>query len=178
MNSKRSVGITELQRDLLAYIKSTGSRAAVRNVSTYSLASLALVKEGMVKPNFMSDKCFVLTHIDHIRKISKKQNKNNSAAKKKDKNNFFYIDPIYASSVDFLKSYEWRKVRMEAIKKYGSKCQCCGSSPATGAVINVDHIKPRKTYPQLALDINNLQVLCHECNHGKGNWDQTDWRGT
>jgi hypothetical protein len=19
-------------------------------------------------------------------------------------------------------------------------------------------------------------VLCHDCNHGKGNWDMTDWR--
>ena len=27
-----------------------------------------------------------------------------------------------------------------------------------------------------ALEITNLQILCHECNHGKGNWDQTDWR--
>jgi 5-methylcytosine-specific restriction endonuclease McrA len=76
----------------------------------------------------------------------------------------------------FLQSYRWKKLRMEAIKKYGARCQCCGASSQTGAVINVDHIKPRKLYPALALDINNLQILCHECNHGKGNWDMTDWR--
>ena len=46
----------------------------------------------------------------------------------------------------------------------------------TGAVMNVDHIKPRRIYPDLALSLENLQVLCHECNHGKGNWDMTDWR--
>ena len=73
-------------------------------------------------------------------------------------------------------TYEWRKVRMEALKKYGAKCQCCGATPASGAVMNVDHIKPRKLFPHLALDLNNLQVLCHDCNHGKGNWDMTDWR--
>lgn len=78
----------------------------------------------------------------------------------------------------FLQTYEWRKVRMEALKKYGPKCMCCGATPATGAVMNVDHIKPRKLFPQLALDIDNLQILCHDCNHGKGNWDQTDWRPT
>lgn len=89
--------------------------------------------------------------------------------------------PVKVAGVDvtstaFLETYEWRKLRMEALKKYGPKCQCCGATPATGAVMNVDHIKPRKLWPSLALDINNLQILCHECNHGKGNWDQTDWR--
>lgn len=38
------------------------------------------------------------------------------------------------------------------------------------------HIQPRKTHPHLALVLSNLQVLCHDCNHGKGNWDTTDWR--
>ena len=66
---------------------------------------------------------------------------------------------------------------MAALKRYGRVCQCCGASPATGAKMHVDHIKPRKLFPQLALDLNNLQILCHECNHGKGNWDMTDWRG-
>jgi len=80
------------------------------------------------------------------------------------------------ASNEFLESFAWRKLRMEALKKYGATCQCCGASRKTGAVINVDHIKPRKLFPSLALDLNNLQVLCHECNHGKGNWDMTDWR--
>ena len=80
------------------------------------------------------------------------------------------------ASDQFLSSYEWRRVRMEALKKYGPKCMCCGATPATGAVMNVDHIKPRKLWPSLALDIKNLQILCNECNHGKGNWDMTDWR--
>jgi hypothetical protein len=76
----------------------------------------------------------------------------------------------------FLQTYEWRKVRMLALKKYGARCQCCGASPSDGAVMNVDHIKPRKLFPELALELDNLQILCHDCNHGKGNWDMTDWR--
>jgi len=83
---------------------------------------------------------------------------------------------VNVQSKDFLQSYEWRKVRMMALKNYGPKCMCCGATPATGAVMNVDHIKPRKLFPALALDINNLQILCSVCNHGKGNWDTTDWR--
>jgi hypothetical protein len=77
---------------------------------------------------------------------------------------------------DFLRTYEWRRVRMQALKLHGARCQCCGATPATGAVMNVDHIKPRKLFPELALDLTNLQVLCDACNHGKGNWDMTDWR--
>jgi len=83
------------------------------------------------------------------------------------------IDP---SRDDFLRTYEWRRVRMQALKKYGARCQCCGATADKGVRVHVDHIKPRKLFPQLALDVNNLQILCEECNHGKGNWDMTDWR--
>jgi hypothetical protein len=83
---------------------------------------------------------------------------------------------VPANDPEFLFSYEWRKLRLQALKLHGATCQCCGASPATGAVMNVDHIKPRRLFPKLALDINNLQILCRDCNHGKGNWDQTDWR--
>lgn len=76
----------------------------------------------------------------------------------------------------FLQSYEWRALRMKALTKYGSKCMCCGATPEAGVVMHVDHIKPRRKFPMLALDLENLQILCEVCNHGKGNWDQTDWR--
>lgn len=84
--------------------------------------------------------------------------------------------PVSPASNDFLKTYEWRKVRMQAIKRYGAICVCCGATPSDGESINIDHIKPRRLFPQLALDIENLQPLCQPCNHGKGNWDMTDHR--
>lgn len=77
----------------------------------------------------------------------------------------------------FLQSYEWRQLRMRVIRKRGARCECCGAAPTDGeTVINVDHIKPRRDFPELALTESNLQVLCNVCNHGKGNWDRTDWR--
>jgi 5-methylcytosine-specific restriction endonuclease McrA len=76
----------------------------------------------------------------------------------------------------FLSSYAWRQLRMVALKQQGARCQCCGASAKDGVRINVDHIKPRRDFPELALVLENLQVLCGACNHGKGNWDQTDWR--
>jgi 5-methylcytosine-specific restriction endonuclease McrA len=82
----------------------------------------------------------------------------------------------YLASPDFLSSFEWRKLRMVVLTHYGARCQCCGATPDDGVVMNVDHIKPRRTYPWLALEFENLQVLCNPCNHGKSNWDTTDWR--
>jgi hypothetical protein len=86
-----------------------------------------------------------------------------------------YIDP---NSPEFLQSYQWRTLRFDAIVKYGNACQCCGAvpNPKEGISINVDHIKPRKTHPHLALDVNNLQVLCNVCNHGKSNRHEVDFR--
>jgi 5-methylcytosine-specific restriction endonuclease McrA len=82
----------------------------------------------------------------------------------------------FAATDAFLESYEWRRVRMVVLKRDGARCACCGATPSDGVKMNVDHIKPRKNFPELALDPQNLQVLCEVCNHGKGNWDQTDWR--
>jgi hypothetical protein len=84
---------------------------------------------------------------------------------------------IDISSAEFLLTREWRYLRYKILKKFGASCQCCGRSPKTHhIIINVDHIKPRRKYPELALDENNLQILCEDCNAGKGNWDETDWR--
>ena len=76
----------------------------------------------------------------------------------------------------FLKSFEWKKLRYEILSKSDGRCQLCGRSAADGALLNVDHIKPRSKYPELALEASNLQVLCAICNHGKFNLDETDWR--
>ncbi len=77
---------------------------------------------------------------------------------------------------DFYSSREWQTVRYQALLKASGSCQCCGQKPSVGKPLHVDHIKPRSKYPHLALDVENLQVLCVDCNLGKGNWDETDWR--
>jgi hypothetical protein len=81
----------------------------------------------------------------------------------------------YVNSAAFLASFEWKRLRVKAFEKYGRICLCCGASPATGAVLNIDHVKSRRRRPDLALELNNLQVLCGDCNHGKGN-DEIDYR--
>lgn len=80
------------------------------------------------------------------------------------------------TSKPFYKSDEWLRLRYFAIREYGGRCMCCGTRGDPRNPIQVDHIKPRSLFPQFALDPNNLQVLCRECNLGKSNIDDTDWR--
>lgn len=77
---------------------------------------------------------------------------------------------------EFYSSRAWKILRYQAFEKYGNKCQCCGATPGDGLTMHVDHIKPRSTNPELALDLNNLQILCIDCNVGKINQWDTDWR--
>ncbi len=78
---------------------------------------------------------------------------------------------LYGSS--FYTSPEWLRLRYIALAKYDKKCHLCS---ANNTKLHVDHIKPRSKYPELALEITNLQILCEACNLGKGAWDETDWR--
>ena len=86
------------------------------------------------------------------------------------------VKKCFVQTDKFLWSPDWRRLRYKALKLSNGRCQLCGSSPKDGIILNVDHIKPRRKHPELALDIDNLQVLCNVCNHGKGNIDDTNWR--
>lgn len=70
----------------------------------------------------------------------------------------------------------WPKLRMDALRRYGNRCQCCGAGPSDGVVLQVDHVKPRHMFPSLEFNLDNLQVLCASCHMSKGAFDQTDWR--
>jgi 5-methylcytosine-specific restriction endonuclease McrA len=69
---------------------------------------------------------------------------------------------------------DWRHLRYQVLQQT-PYCQCCGRRPPE-VVLHVDHIQPRYFFPELAMQITNLQVLCKDCNFGKSAWDQTDWR--
>lgn len=77
---------------------------------------------------------------------------------------------------NFYNTPEWKTARYTAFRKHGNACQCCGASAKDGVHLHVDHIKPRSKFPELELNIDNLQILCEDCNLGKSNTDQTDWR--
>lgn len=85
---------------------------------------------------------------------------------------------VDVNSKDFYTSREWRQIRYEAIKLHHGVCMCCGRSPSEhGVVLHVDHIQPKSLRPDLALRLDNLQVLCEDCNLGKSNHDSIEWEG-
>lgn len=78
----------------------------------------------------------------------------------------------------FFSSATWQRLRFEVLAEADGCCTLCGRSYREhGVTLEVDHIKPRSRFPNLALEKENLQVLCFDCNRGKGNRDTTDWRG-
>ena len=62
--------------------------------------------------------------------------------------------------------------RFAILSKAKGRCLACGKSSAE-ALLHVDHIIPRSLGGKT--EINNLQVLCSQCNQGKSNRDDTDF---
>lgn len=90
--------------------------------------------------------------------------------------NKFNKYPKYVAGMgkEFYATREWRSLRWDVISKAGGKCSVCGKSKKEhGVIMHVDHIKPRSRFPELELDKKNLQLLCEECNIGKGAKPQT-----
>lgn len=79
--------------------------------------------------------------------------------------------------VDFYSTMEWRQVRYRALSLSDGCCNLCGRSKSKhNVVLHVDHVIPRSKRPELELSIGNLQVLCEDCNVGKGASCVKDWR--
>ena len=77
---------------------------------------------------------------------------------------------------EFFSSDLWRRKRFQVFAIHGNFCLACGRKPPE-VTLHVDHVKPRSKYKEIdPLDVNNLQVLCADCNIGKSNDFETDFR--
>lgn len=75
----------------------------------------------------------------------------------------------------------WKTLRMAILERDGFRCRSCGC----GGRLEVDHIKPVRTHPDLSYEPSNLQALCPschtrktriECGHPKPRKDLSDWQ--
>lgn len=76
---------------------------------------------------------------------------------------------------EFYASWGWKRLSFDVKQERGRICECCGARPPK-AVIHTDHIKPLRKYWHLRLERSNMQILCEDCNMGKGSRDETDFR--
>ncbi|TKB45671.1 HNH endonuclease [Thalassotalea mangrovi] len=77
---------------------------------------------------------------------------------------------IKQSQENFYLSPAWLELRRQVLERDGFCCQLCGASPKEDKVkLEVDHIKERALYPELALTLSNLQTLCKPCHSAKTN---------
>lgn len=96
----------------------------------------------------------------------------------------------------FYKSKDWTQLRLLALERDNYECQHCkreglvtiDSTKVEGErkkiVLNVHHIKEIEDYPELALELDNLETVCvyhHNIIHDKGfkpqepKWDDEKW---
>jgi len=65
-------------------------------------------------------------------------------------------------------------IRWQVLQRDNWRCVACGRSADDGIILHVDHIIPRSKGGKDEID--NYQTLCHICNIGKSNKDETDLR--
>ena len=74
----------------------------------------------------------------------------------------------------FYKSSEWKNLRQDFLETQTNRiCNYCKKDLSLNLndslTLNIDHIKPIKFFWNQRLNINNLQILCNECNKVKAN---------
>lgn len=57
----------------------------------------------------------------------------------------------------------WKALRMQALDRDGWVCVSCGDMRR----LEVDHIQPVRTHPELSYVLSNLQCLCGRCHTRK-----------
>lgn len=94
----------------------------------------------------------------------------------------------------FYKSTEWQALRIKVLERDNYECQECKRNgyvytdkhdPDKRKRLDVDHIQEIEFHPDLALEIDNLEVLCVKCHNKKHNrfndntkqkkWDDEMW---
>ncbi|BAU13047.1 unknown protein [Leptolyngbya sp. NIES-3755] len=78
---------------------------------------------------------------------------------------------------------DWKQWRAKQLERQNWRCNCCNQLMELGQTVylangdfllqpnhpTVDHVLPKSLFPKLALDKQNLIMLCWTCNAKKGN---------
>lgn len=163
--------VTAARRLLIVCLRKCGVEDALGGLSNDRLMARAASEYGLSVAG-LSKREALFSLADQLRSVLKPGDIKRYERKKKK------VKPNKVASKAFYSTPEWQQVRYEALRQNDGRCECCGRAKSDGVVLHVDHIKPRSLFPSLSLKISNLQVLCEDCNLGKSNRDDTDWRST
>lgn len=75
-------------------------------------------------------------------------------------------DKLNLKSRKTSRNVNWR-LRAQVLMRDSTRRRLCGATPADGAKLHVDHIKPWSKGGETTIE--NLQILCETCKVGKGN---------
>jgi 5-methylcytosine-specific restriction protein A len=67
----------------------------------------------------------------------------------------------------FYRSREWFRLRHAVEKARGRVCEACHAPVPKPQKLHADHIYPRRTHPHLALNPDNIRLLCASCHSRK-----------
>jgi 5-methylcytosine-specific restriction endonuclease McrA len=74
------------------------------------------------------------------------------------------MQPVQKRADPFYQSPAWKTLRAQAIRRDGWCCVVCRASVRAKGAARVDHIKPRREFPELALALSNVRTLCINCD--------------
>lgn len=74
-------------------------------------------------------------------------------------------DPFYNST-------PWRKLRAYVLTT-NPLCKYCNLSGVLTPAVIGDHYRPKRLYPDLALDASNIVPCCDTCHQIKRGWEKT-----
>jgi hypothetical protein len=122
---------------------------------------------------------YIVHYCEGERLISRKVRQQRNLLRKQARMISIFKEDGYSAekAKDLYNSREWQRLRVKIIEEQNGECQMCGRSHKKhGIVIHVDHIIPLSIDWSKRFDESNLQLLCEDCNLGKGNRYSTDWR--
>ena len=74
----------------------------------------------------------------------------------------------------FYNSKNWYKARAMVLYRDNYRCCFCGCNVKGKGLSRVDHIKRRVDFPELSLDLDNLQTLCTRCHESVKTRDENN----
>lgn len=146
--------------------KKCGRALSNAEAGTHWKSCLVRKKNGFVSQKKQALNAKIRSQITHIQRLEKRISQLNKEKKEPKKIRSFAKHWLYSSQ-------EWKELRYKTLRRYGFKCLACN---ATNVELHIDHIVPVSVDRSRALDPENLQVLCRDCNLSKSNKFEDDLR--